>query len=228
MDLTFEGLQLEPIVVLLLAQRLLVLSDSLFLGKFALLSVLLNFFASGLELVLILLLAGDLLSVGVTLVLLEGLVKLLEVDGVLDNKSLKSGFLLVLFTEFSLHIFEKAAGKDLDVYDFDGGEMHSPSLNDFTHFIEHLLSDLLTILDDVVDGRVGNLIANDCAGHAGQSIIGNPEASTGEVKILVSLKREVSIDGPLDHRHDFDTLHLFGDLLGAYFDLHKTGRELSN
>ena len=77
--------------------------------------------------------------------------------------------------------------------------MNTPSFDDFSHLCENQLTDLLTVLDDVVYSRVGNLVAYNSTSHTLKSLVGSPEASRRQIKILVGFERGISVDCPLDH-----------------------------
>ena len=218
-NLTVELVHVDLELVDFLAQRLCMAPLHFLLLKAALLAELLNHLASLLELLILVGLLLDLLHLQVALEGLKALVELLEVDGVLDDHLLERGFLDVLLTELGLHVFEELAGHDLDVSDFDRAHMHTPAFDNLLHLGEDHLAELLPVLDDVVDSRVGDLVAHDRADHRLKDVVGLVEVARGQIKVLVRFERKSLIDGPLEHCRHANTLHFDRNLLGSYLDL---------
>ena len=218
-DLTVELVHVDLELVDFLAQRLCMAPLHFLLLKAALLAELLNHLASLLELLILVGLLLDLLHLQVALEGLKALVELLEVDGVLDDHLLERGFLDVLLAELGLHVFEELAGHDLDVSDFDRAHVHTPASDNLFHLFEDHPAELLPVLDDVVDSRVGDLVANDCADHRLKDVVSLVEVARGQIKVLVRFERKVFIDGPLEHCRHADALHFDGNLLSSYLNL---------
>ena len=170
-DTTLDLLEDQGLVILLLAE--LLLGDTLLRALLdgAVLLELLNLAPSHLQLLDVLGLGSLQLLIRASLPLLEVLLKPVEVDRVLDHHALKRRLLVVLLSELALHVLEKRARANLDVCDLDSGEMDAPALHNGGHLFHDSLTQCLPILDDVVDGGVGNLIANDRTRHAGQCVI---------------------------------------------------------
>ena len=106
--------------------------------------------------------------------------------------------------------------------------MYAPAFNDTRHLLKDRLADLLTVLEDMVDRGVGDLIADNCACHVLQNLVRSVVVSAGKVEIPVRFERVLSIDSPLDHRRYFQALHLLGDLLGLDFDFDEGRLERSD
>ena len=170
-DLAFELVHVQLEFVDLLAQRLLLTPLHLLLLKVALLTELIDRHASLLELLLMGSLVLDLFHLQVALLGLQALLELLEVDSVVDNHLFDRRLLDIFFAELSLHVLEELRGHYLNISDFDGAHVHTPACDNFFHFANDGLAELLPVLDDVVDCRVGDLVAHDCAGHLLKDIV---------------------------------------------------------
>lgn len=98
-------------------------------------------------------------------------VKRVEINTVFNNHFFESCFLDILLSKFGLHVFEERTRKDLDVSDLHGGQMDTPTGNNLGHLTYNLFAKHLTVLYDVVDGGVCDLVADDGARHVSQSIV---------------------------------------------------------
>ena len=124
-----------------------------------------------------------------------------------------------------MHVFEERTRENLDVGDLHRGQMDAPTRNNFSHLAYDLFTEQLAVLDDVVDGRVCDLVADDGARHISKSIVRCFVVSTREVEVLESFEWRVSVDSPFDHCGYLKSLHLLGHLLGPDFDLDVLGWE---
>lgn len=98
--------------------------------------------------------------------------------------------------------------------------MNAPPFDNFGHFKGDLLSERLPILKNVVHVRVGDLVSHNGGGHRTQRVIGKGH-SFSEVQIFERLERTFAfaVHSPLNHRVNFDTLHLLRHLLCIHFNL---------
>lgn len=156
------------------------------------------------------------------------LLKLLEVECVLHSELFQGRLFQLILSELGLHVLEKLAGADLDVEDFDSDEMDAPACDHFTHFSDDTVSQLTPVLDDVVDGRIGDHATHDGTGHALKDTVCSLVRVARQVEILVRFKGIVLVHGPLDHRRDLESLHLLGHLIRRKLDLDVFGWELSH
>ena len=224
-EVALQVLQLKVDFLALLAESLSMVTLGTLLLDLLLLLELLNVLLCLAESLNVLSLLRDLVSIVAALVGFNFAVEALKVDAILDDHLLKSCLLHVLLAILALHVLEKSTRTDLDFNDLAGGQVNAPAADHVTHFSDDLLAQLLPVVNDVLNRRVGDLVAHNGARHAPKSLVGEASVSTGQVKGLVGLQWVVLVDSPLDHGLDLEALHLFGHLLRGDLHFDKIGRE---
>lgn len=68
-------------------------------------------------------------------------------------------------SELCLEIREQRLGSNFDINDLTSFEPDTPTSNDFLHFLLDSISELGSVLQDIVDGHVGDSISDDRDGH---------------------------------------------------------------
>lgn len=93
-------------------------------------------------------------SVSIPLGSLSLMLDALLLDFVIDLHRLESCRLSVLLPELCLHVSKESARQNPDVCDLNCLQMDAPALHDVAHILDDAFSELVAILDDLVDGRV--------------------------------------------------------------------------
>lgn len=122
-----------------------------------------------------------------------------------------------LLPVLSLHIFEEVVGRNKDLSDLNSLEPNTPAVAELLHLFSDLVTDLMTLAQDLVQRRVSNLIAHNRGGLLLKIVVRSPRVVRVEVcsKVAVCLERTiiVAFDTPDDHAFNIDTLHLACHLL---------------
>jgi hypothetical protein len=127
----------------------------------------------------------------------------------LNDKSFESCLLRVLLTELSLHVFEERVRADLNVGDFDGSQVNTPSFDDLRHLCEYSLAKALSVFEDFVDGGVGDLVPHDGTCHRTQTQFReqNTKKATLERLVVETDLREEQMSHQLEaHKRYYDTM----------------------
>jgi hypothetical protein len=66
-----------------------------------------------------------------------------------------------LFSELSLEICKKISGSNLYINNLTGFEPNTPTSDYFLHFVFHAISELLPVLEDIIDCHIGNSIPDN-------------------------------------------------------------------
>lgn len=127
-----------------------------------------------------------------------------------------------LLSELGLQVLEQSRGGDLHILNFTSLQPHSPPSENLLHLLINSISDLLPVLEDVIDGEIGDIVSHNGDSDALQLSVGNSWHWLVKVlaKGLVASEGSIflSVNAPDEHARDFNTLHLSCDLLS--FEVH--------
>lgn len=103
-------------------------------------------------------LLSDLLVLGLSLkLILSNFVVYLTLD--------LFGVLSTFLSELCLEISEQRLGSNFDINDLTSFEPDTPTSDDFLHFLLDSISELRSILQDIIDGHVCDSVSDDRDGH---------------------------------------------------------------
>lgn len=138
-----------------------------------------------------------------SLVSLERIFTTCDRNLILSDSLKFQGLLLFILAEFALKVSEKGSRADLNVSDFYSLEPHTPSSGHFLERRDDLVFEFFTILDDLIDSRVSDLVSDDCGRHLDEQFVGGSGVLGCKIasKVFVSLHGSIvnAVDGPHDH-----------------------------
>jgi len=169
----------------------------------------------------------DEISIKISLLGDDIVLLLLSPDLVGDDELLEASLLDVLLSELGLHVGEKGGRHDAHVSDLDSADVDTPALGLLSDLGHDDFAETISVLEDGLDGRVGDPVANDGTSESAEDIVSGTE-SVEEVQVVESPEWALSftVDAPLEHGADLDSLVLFGDLQSLDLDLDESGWEL--
>ena len=86
-----------------------------------------------------------------------------------------------LLTEVGLEILEESLGADGNPSDFESLNPDTPAFDHFEHiFLEHS-SNIFSVGQHLLDGRVGNTVPHNGGGHRAKRLIGRVWTGRGQV-----------------------------------------------
>lgn len=140
------------------------------------------------------------------------------------------GLEAVLLLELSLQVAEELRRADGHVGDLNGLHPHAPAGEELLHVSLDAIAQGSTVLEDFLDGHVGDLVANeglsdacDLVGHFARVLV----LEGGTERLVESVGTfTVAEWRPNDHAGDAHTLHLEGDLVGREGHLPQLSRVL--
>ena len=127
------------------------------------------------------------------------------------------------FSEFCLEIREQGFRGNLHILDFASFEPNTPTGEDLLHFFFHTISELASILENIVESQVSNSVSDDRYCHIFKFVVCISwhllfqiftESLVGPEWSLV-----FSVDAPNEHACDSNTLHFRRNLFRDKIDL---------
>ena len=98
--------------------------------------------------------------------------KVLLPDSVVDLTVNLLGLLSALLSELCLKILEQAVGCDFHIDDLAGLEPDTPAGDDLLHLLLNAVSQLGSVLEDVVNGHVSDPVSDNGDHHVLEFLIG--------------------------------------------------------
>jgi len=134
-----------------------------------------------------------------------------------------------LLSELCLKVSEKTPGGNFDIDNLASLEPDTPTSDDFLHLLFDSVSELGSVLQDIVDGHVSDSISDNGHSHIFKLSISDIRGFTHEIisKRFVASEWAIlfSVNTPDEDTTDLDSLHLGGHLLSLEVYLIDKGRE---
>ena len=120
-------------------------------------------------------------------------------------------FELSLLSELCLKIGEQSVRWDFDLCDFNRFKPDSPAFELILQVILHVILEMVSVLQNFLERRVSDEVSKHWFAHSFDIGVG-----ITSLHILVASERSIffSVDTPEGKTADFNTLHLFGHIVG--------------
>ena len=111
--------------------------------------------------------------------------------------------MLFILAELALKVSEEGSRADFNVSDFDSLKPYTPSSGHFLERRDDLVFEFLTILDNLIDSRVSDLVSDDSGSHLDEQFVCGSGGLGCKIasQVFVSLHGSIvnAVDGPHDH-----------------------------
>jgi hypothetical protein len=147
----------------------------------------------------------------------------LLVDGLVGVGGDPLGFLSAGLPELGLEVGEERSGGDLDVLHFAGLEPNTPTRQDLLHLLFHTVSELASILKNIIESQVCNSISDDGYCHIFKFVVCIDWHLLFEIVTESFVASEwslfFSVNAPDQHTSDSNTLHFGRNLFSNEINL---------
>jgi len=128
-----------------------------------------------------------------------------------------------VFSEWCLQVLEKTCWSNGYILDFTCFKPDTPTCQNFLHFLFDTISELVSVLQHIIDGHVSNFISDNGDSHCFNFFVGNSWRGSLQIftKTFETSKRSIFLPvyTPNTHTWNFNTLHLICNLVRSEGDL---------